>query len=75
MDRPEVKAFVDFALGEKGMAAVKEASYVQLPKEALDAVKKHVSDAKMGSLFMGVAPGMTIQQVLAKEAAPSTGGK
>ncbi len=71
MDRPEVKAFVDFALGESGMAAVKESNMVQLPKEALDAVKKHVSEGKLGSAFMGVAPGMTIQQVLAKETAGS----
>lgn len=57
LDRKEVKAFVDFALGDKGKAAVKEASYVELPQGFFDAVKKHVDAAEVGSKFGDYKPG------------------
>ena len=66
--KPEVKAFVEYALTDAGLAAVTDAKYVLLPKEAIDAVRKHVADGTIGSLFQGVKPGMTITEVLAKEA-------
>lgn len=66
-EKPAVKAFVEFALSEAGVALVKEARYVPLPKEALDAVKSHLAKGETGSRFQDIKPGATIQQVLAKE--------
>ncbi len=58
LERKEVKAFVEFAMGDKGKAAVKEASYVQLPTAFADAVKKHADAAEVGTKFAGYKPGM-----------------
>ncbi len=66
MEKDSVKKFIDFALNA-GIGAVSEAKYVQLPADALGAVKKHVTDMKTGSVFMDAKPGMTIGEVLAKE--------
>jgi phosphate transport system substrate-binding protein len=65
--KPAVKAFVEFALSDAGAALVKESRYVPLPKEALAAVLSHVTKGEVGSRFQDVKPGMTIQDVLAKE--------
>ena len=64
--RPEVKAFLDYALGE-GLGAVEEASYVKLPDDAYASVKKRVEAGKAGSVFQGVQPGTKIGDILAKE--------
>jgi phosphate transport system substrate-binding protein len=68
-DKPAVKKFVDFALSDEGLGAVSEAKYVPLPKEAYDLVRKRVEAGTAGSVFMSAAPGMKIQDVLAKESA------
>lgn len=65
-DRPEVKAFVDFAIGDGGLKAVKEAKYVPLPADALASVKKHVADGKTGSLFIDAKPGDSVTTLLGK---------
>lgn len=67
IDKPAVKQFVDFALSDAGLAAVTEAKYVLLPKDAYDLIKKRVAAQTPGSIFMDVKPGMKIQDVLAKE--------
>jgi len=67
--KPEVKKFVEFALGAEGIAAVKESQFVPLPADALEAVKKRVADGKTGTAFLNAQPGLTITQILAKESA------
>ncbi len=62
--RPEVKAFVDYALGDKGADAVKEASYVVLPKDVLDMVVKRVQAGTPGSIFDKAKPGTPTAQIL-----------
>ena len=66
--RPEVAAFVKFALSEDGMGDVKEAKYVVLPKEVLDLVKKRVEDQTTGTSFAGVTPGTPLKDILSKPA-------
>lgn len=41
--RPEIRAFVEFALGPKGRAAVAEARYVPLPPSELAAARRRVA--------------------------------
>jgi len=65
--RPEVKAFLDYALGQ-GLDSVEEAAYVKLPAEAYEAVKKRLADGVTGSVFQDAKPGMKITEILAKEA-------
>jgi phosphate transport system substrate-binding protein len=65
--KSSVKAFVDFALGKTGAEDVKESNYVALPTDAIDAIKAHLAGNKTGTVFADAKPGMTIQQVLAKE--------
>ena len=68
-DRPEIKAFINYALAE-GLSAVEEASYVKLPDDAYAAVKKRVDAGTIGSVFQGVTPGTKIGDILAKESTP-----
>ena len=68
-DRPEIKAFINYALAE-GLSAVEEASYVKLPDDVYAAVKKRVEAGKTGSAFQGVTPGTKIGDILAKESNP-----
>jgi len=65
MERPEVKAFVEFALGE-GLSTVEEAKYVKLPQEAYDKIKSNVQAMKTGSLFQDVKPGTKITEILSR---------
>jgi len=67
--KPSVKQFVDFALSDAGLAAVTEAKYVLLPKDAYDTIRKRVAAGTTGSVFETAKPGMKIQDVLAKESA------
>jgi phosphate transport system substrate-binding protein len=57
LGRPEVKAMVDYLLSDQGKAAVKEASYVQLPAAFAEAVKKHAEAAEVGTKFASYKPG------------------
>ncbi len=63
--RPEIKAFVDYALSTHGSDAVKEANYVVLPKDVLDIVTKRATAGTAGSLFDKAKPGTPTAQVLA----------
>jgi len=63
--RPEVKAFVDYALSPGGASAVKEAKYVALPDKVLAQVKKRVNAQTAGSIFDKAKPGESTADVLA----------
>lgn len=67
MDRPEVQQFVDYALGDGGAAAVKDAKYVELPADVMAKVKERVADGQTGSVFLDATPGMKIADVLDRE--------
>lgn len=62
-DRPQVKAFVDFAL-TKDLDAVTEANYVKLPDAVYTTVKNRVAGLTTGSLFMTAKPGSNIAEVV-----------
>lgn len=64
MGRPEIREFVDYALGSGGRSAVMEAKYVPLTKPALDAVRKHVASGRSGTLFSSAKPGASVVSVL-----------
>jgi len=65
--RPEVKEFVQFLLGE-GAELSKEVGYVPLPPQAYQLALKHFNDKKMGTVFGGVPEvGVTIDALLARE--------
>lgn len=61
--KPEVKAFVDFALAG-GLASVEEADYVKLPEEAYTMIKERVSGSKTGSIFLSAEKGKTTVEIL-----------
>lgn len=63
MDKPQVKAFMDFALAD-GLSAVEEAKYVKLPEAAYAAVKNRVGAGTTGSVFMTAKPGTNISEIL-----------
>jgi phosphate transport system substrate-binding protein len=65
VDRPEVKAFVDYYLAQ-GAALVKEVGYIPLPDSAYQLVAKHFADRKTGSKFHGSKVGVTVEQLLAQ---------
>jgi phosphate transport system substrate-binding protein len=65
--RPEVQAFLKFALSDDGKNDVKEANYVVLPKDALDLIQKRVTDQTTGSVFTSVGPGVSVSQALSKK--------
>jgi len=65
--RPEVKEFVQFLLGE-GADLAKEVGYVPLPQQAYQLALKHFNEKKMGTVFGGVPEvGVTIDALLARE--------
>jgi len=66
--KPQVKSFVQFALGDKGNQAVTESSYVLLPKDLHELILKHVSDEKTGTLFSKVTPGTKLTDLYSKVA-------
>ena len=67
LDRPEVKKFVEFALGEAGNTAVKESSYVQLPQDVRDAIKAHFEAGELGTKMKDFKPGQKLTDVYGKK--------
>jgi phosphate transport system substrate-binding protein len=65
--RPEVKEFIAFYLGE-GADLVKEVGYVPLPPQAYKLALQHFNSSKLGTVFGGVPQvGVTIDALLARE--------
>jgi len=64
--KPQVKAFVQFALSVKGENDVKESSYVVLPKELRDAIARHLAAETTGTLFSGATPGTKLSDLYTK---------
>ena len=67
MGRPEVKAFVDFALGDKGKKAVTEKKYVLLGEDVMAQIKAHVAAGTAGTMMKDFKPGMKLGDVYAKK--------
>ncbi|HEU5055443.1 MAG TPA: PstS family phosphate ABC transporter substrate-binding protein [Kofleriaceae bacterium] len=65
MERPEVKAFVDYYL-TKGPELVKEVGYIALPARAYELAQKRFADRKTGSVFHGSKVGVTVEELLAR---------
>lgn len=65
--KPQVKAFVEFALGEKGKDAVKEAKYVLLGDDVMTQIKAHVAAGTAGTMMKDFKPGMKLSDVYAKK--------
>lgn len=68
MDRPEVKAFVEFVL-EKATDLVKESGYVPLPQSVYDHAKTIVKDMKTGSRLQGSIVGKSMDEIIKMESA------
>jgi phosphate transport system substrate-binding protein len=67
LDRPEVRAFVDFYLTEGG-ALAREVGYIELPGEAYKLAQEIVSSGRVGSGFSGVPEiGLKVEELLARE--------
>jgi len=67
LQRPEVKAFVDFYLQEGG-ALASEVGYIELPAEAYKLAQGIVSSGKVGSGFSGTPEiGLKVEELLARE--------
>lgn len=66
IERPEVKAFVEFYLSE-GQALVAEVGYIPFSKDAYSLISKRFSRGTTGSLFTGGSKvGATIESMLAQ---------
>jgi phosphate transport system substrate-binding protein len=63
LQRPEVKAFVEYYLNE-GAALVKEVGYIPLPDKAYELARKRFAEGKAGSVFHGSKVGVTVEELL-----------
>ena len=69
LDKPEVKAFVDYYLTQ-GSKLAREVKYVPLPDQAYRLGLEHVNKRRKGTVFGGVAEvGVTIEELMRREAA------
>jgi phosphate transport system substrate-binding protein len=68
LEKPEVKAFVEFSLNQENQSLVTEAGYVPLPADLVAAVNKHMTEGKVGTGFKeGSAVGVTLQELLGQQ--------
>lgn len=68
LDKPEVKAFVDFQLAKANQTLISEAGAIPLPDEVTTVVAKRYTAKKAGTLFGGKpAIGLKLADLLAKE--------
>lgn len=68
LDKPEVKAFVDYYLTQ-GSKLAREVKYVPLPDRAYKLALEHVNKRRKGTVFGGVAEvGVTIEELMKREA-------
>ena len=67
LDKPEVKAFIDFYL-DKGPALIKQVKFVPLPEKAYTLSKANVAKKKLGTGFGGVPEvGVSVEELLQRE--------
>lgn len=67
LERPEVKAFVEFYIQEGG-ALASEVGYVGLPESAYALIMKNYQSRKLGTVFGGTPEiGLTVEELLARE--------
>jgi phosphate transport system substrate-binding protein len=67
LDKPEVKAFVDYYL-DKGPALIKQVKFVPLPEKAYALAKANVANKKIGTGFGGVPEvGVSVEDLLQRE--------
>jgi phosphate transport system substrate-binding protein len=65
MDKPEVKAFVDFYLTEANLhSLVDEVGYIPYPATTNGLVRKRWADRKHGSSFQGKTAGKAIDDLI-----------
>lgn len=68
LDKPEVKAFIDFYLS-KGPDLISQIKFVPLPEKAYTLAKENVAKRKTGTGFGGVAEvGVSVEELLQREA-------
>lgn len=68
LERPEVKAYVEFMLSSEGIPLIKESGYVELPAEAYPMVAERAKNMVAGSAFAGKPMvGIKIADVLKAE--------
>lgn len=67
MEKPQVKAFVEFALGDNGKTAVTEAKYVLLGDDVMAQIKAHVAANTAGTMMKDFKPGMKLSDVYTKK--------
>lgn len=67
LGRPEVKAFVDYALSADGKKAVTEAKYVLLGDDVMKLISDHVSAGTAGTMMKDFKPGMKLTDVYGKK--------
>ncbi len=65
--KPNVKKFVDYALGEKGKDAVKEAKYVLFSDALMKMIQDHVNGGMTGTMMKDFKPGMKLDDVYSKK--------
>lgn len=68
LERPEVKAFVNFFLSKEARGSIKETGYIALPDSAYEIAAKHVAENQTGTRFQGVEIGLKIEDVLKRDA-------
>jgi phosphate transport system substrate-binding protein len=67
MERPEVKAFVEYYTNKGNKGLITESGYVAFPDEIYDAIAKRVAAGTTGTVFDGTQVGMSIADILKKE--------
>ncbi|MBF2076384.1 MAG: PstS family phosphate ABC transporter substrate-binding protein [Synechococcales cyanobacterium C42_A2020_086] len=67
LDRPEVQAFVDFYLDPANQSLISDAGYIAMSEPVYQKVQARLAERKTGSLFEGIAVGVNLEQVLARQ--------
>jgi len=64
LDRPEVRAFVDFYLSPAARRAIRSTGYVELPSEAYRIAQELVKRRKAGTFFMELPAGTPLSKFI-----------
>ena len=65
--KPQVKAFVKYALGPNGKAAVTEAKYVLFSDDLTKSIQDYVDSGKTGTMMKDFKPGMQLESIYGKK--------